>query len=86
MSRYATFEAAVVDVDLDELARRSGVDVDVIRAALDDHELGLAEQMRLGRALWMNPLELFAHADDIEAAMPEPRWVADAAALRRLPR
>jgi len=87
MVRYPLLNTAVVDVD--NVARMSGVPVDVLHAILaGDHAAGLADQMRIGRALGINPLELFALDDDIEAALADvvaqghPRYATDRAALR----
>lgn len=95
MNRYPHFVAAVdgFNIDRGELSKRSGVPVDVIEALLaGEHAAGLADQMRLGRALSINPLELFALDPDTEALLADrerqglPRWAVDQPALRAVDR
>jgi hypothetical protein len=91
MIRYPLFNASCADVR--DVSTRSGVPVDIIDAILrGDHAAGLAEQMRLGRALGINPLDLFALDDDIESALADvvaqghPRYATDRTALRVIDR
>jgi len=86
MIRYPLLNDVVADVV--DVSRRSGVPVDIIEAILaGEHAAGLADQMRLGRALGINPLDLFALDADIESALADvetqglPRYATDRAAL-----
>lgn len=91
MITYPTFVEALDDLDLDELARRSGVGTAQIKAIADGTPPSLSVQMRLAAALGeLNPFELFrlGDADLARAAGPDveaqghPRYVADPHALR----
>lgn len=90
MIRYPMFHAVVAGMEppqVTALAVRAGVPVDGIRAiAAGDLAAGLAEQMRLGRALATNPLLLFALDPDLEGAMPANRYVSDPATLATVDR
>ena len=89
MITYPTFAEQLEGRDLDDLARRSGVDVAQIEAVLAGRPPSLSVQMRLSRALGrLNPHDLFALDEATEAALADreaqghPRWVADRGALR----
>jgi hypothetical protein len=93
MITFPTFVATIADADLGQLAARSGVGVDEIRAIADGRVPSLSVRMRLAAALGeLNPFDLFRLGDpDLERAATvdveaqgHPRYVADRGALRSI--
>lgn len=91
MIRYPLLNATVTDVH--KLSKRSGVPVETIDAILSGrHAASLSVQMRLGQALGVNPLDLFALDPDVEALLADrerqgfPRYATDRAALDAIDR
>lgn len=92
MTRYPRFTELIADYSprqLTRLASASGVTVEVICAlAAGEHTAALADRMRLGAALNINPLELFALDPEVEAFLAdvEPRFATDRNALEVIDR